>query len=66
MTIVQATHKRKKKKKVFMTASAEERARRRVGEYEKAGGAAPSYEEVMDLCALDLFEYFLFPDSCRH
>jgi cytidylate kinase len=29
-----------------MTASAEERARRRVGEYEKAGGAAPSYDEV--------------------
>jgi cytidylate kinase len=32
--------------KVFMTASAEERARRRVGEYEKAGQKGESYEEV--------------------
>lgn len=33
--------------KVFMTASDEERARRRVSEYEKAGGAVPPFEEVL-------------------
>lgn len=34
--------------KIFMTASAEERARRRVGEYQKSGAQpVPAYEEIL-------------------
>ncbi len=37
--------------KVFMTATAEERARRRLGEYQKSGvQPVPSFEEILQAC----------------